>query len=123
MEIQKHYAEDEMKTPMHMSMGEEAIVVGVLEAVGKKSQVFGTYRTHALYLARTMETDRFFAEMYGKETGVSRGKAGSMHLSEPEAGMMMASAVVGTTIPVAVGAAFANAYQKNGKIVGIVVGF
>lgn len=115
--IQEHYPEDEMKTPMHMSMGEEAIVVGVLEATGKKSQVFGTYRSHALYLAKTFETDKFFAEIYGKATGPARGKAGSMHVALPEAGMMMTSAVVGTTIPVAVGAALANAYTRNGRIV------
>jgi len=115
--IQEHYADDEMKTPMHMSMGEEAIVVGVCEAVGRKSQVFGTYRSHALYLAKTMETDKFFAEMYGKVTGASRGRGGSMHLAQPSAGVMMTSAVVATTIPVAVGAAFANAYKKNGNIV------
>ena len=116
-EIQKHYGEDEMKTPMHMSMGEEAIVVGVVEATGKNSQVFGTYRSHALYLAKTGETDAFFAEMYGKSSGPAKGKAGSMHLASPEAGMMMTSAVVGTTIPVALGAALANSYKNSGKLV------
>ena len=115
--IQEHYAEDEMKTPMHMSMGEEAIVVGVLEAMGKTGQVFGTYRSHALYLAKAAETDQFFAELYGKATGTAKGKGGSMHLAHPAKGVMMTSAVVGTTIPVAVGAALANAYQRNGKVV------
>ncbi len=115
--IRDLYGEDEMKTPMHMSRGGEAIAAGVLEAVGSKSQVFGTYRSHALYLAKTQETDKFFAEMYGKATGVAKGKGGSMHIAFPEAGFMMTSAVVGTTIPVAVGAALANAYKKNGKLV------
>ena len=96
--IQEHYAENEMKTPMHMSMGEEAIVVGVTEAAGKNSQVFGTYRSHALYLAKAAETDKFFAELYGKETGAAKGKGGSMHLALPAAGVMMTSAVVATTI-------------------------
>src|SRR3989344_4223676 len=67
--IRDLYGEDEMKTPMHMSRGGEAIAVGVLAAVGKNSQAFGTYRSHALYLAKTKETDKFFAEMYGKATG------------------------------------------------------
>ena len=115
--IQEHYAENEMKTPMHMSMGEEAIVVGVTEAAGKNSQVFGTYRSHALYLAKAAETDKFFAELYGKETGAAKGKGGSMHLALPAAGVMMTSAVVATTIPVAVGAALAAAYKKNGRLV------
>jgi len=115
--IRDLYGEDEMKTPMHMSRGGEAIAAGVLEAAGSKSQVFGTYRSHALYLAKTQETDKFFAEMYGKATGTAKGKGGSMHIVSPEAGLMMTSAVVGTTIPVAVGAALANAYKKNGKLV------
>ncbi len=121
-EIRKYYPEDEMRTPMHMSMGEEAIVAGVCHALEKNSQVFGTYRSHALYLAKTGETDKFFAEMYGKVTGGAKGKAGSMHLSAPEEGMMGTSAIVGSIIPVAVGAAFANKKKKNGKIVAVFFG-
>ncbi len=121
-EIRKHYPEDEMKTPMHMSMGEEAIVVGVCQALKPKDQVFGTYRSHALYLAKTGETDKFFAEMYGKKTGGEKGKAGSMHLSAPDEGMMGTSAIVGSIIPVAVGAAFANKKKKNGKLVAVFFG-
>ncbi len=120
--IQEHYPEDEMKTPMHMSMGEEAIVAGVCEALGKKSQVFGTYRSHALYLSKTGETDKFFAEMYGKATGGAKGKAGSMHLSAPEAGLMGTSAIVASIIPAATGAAFANKMKKNKKIVAVFFG-
>ncbi len=117
-----NYNDDEMKTPMHMSMGEEAIVAGVCEALGRKSQVFGTYRSHALYLVNTLETDKFFAEMYGKATGGAKGKAGSMHLSSPETGFMGASAIVASNIPVAVGAAFANKFKKNNKMVAVFFG-
>lgn len=120
--IQKHYFEDEMKTPMHMSMGEEAIMVGVCHALGKDSQAFGTYRSHALYLAKTEESDKFFAEMYGKATGGAKGKAGSMHLTAPEKGLMGISAIVGSIIPVAIGAAFANKKKKNAKIVAVFFG-
>ena len=120
--IIKNYPSDEMKTPMHMSMGEEAIVVGVCQSLGPKSQTFGTYRSHALYLATSQDTDGFFAEMYGKKTGVVKGKGGSMHLSYPEKGLMATSAVVASTIPAAVGSAYANKYLKNGKIVGIFFG-
>ena len=115
--IIKHYKEIEMKTPMHMSMGEEAIVVGVVAALAKKDQVFGTYRSHGLYLTKTDGADKFFAELYGKVTGSQRGKAGSMHLASPENGMMLTSAAVGTTIPAAVGAALANKFLKNRSIV------
>lgn len=120
--IIKHYPEDEMKTPMHMSMGAEAIVAGICQALGAGDQVFGTYRSHALYLAKTMETDKFFAEMYGKVTGMAQGKAGSMHLSAPEHGLMAVSAVVASTIPVAVGAAFAKKQEGNGAISAVFFG-
>ncbi len=117
-----NYNDDEMKTPMHMSMGEEAIVAGVCHALGENSQVFGTYRSHALYLAKTGETDKFFAEMYGKITGMAKGKAGSMHLSFPEKGFMGSSAIVASNIPVAVGTAFANKFKKNNKITAVFFG-
>lgn len=121
-EIRKYYPEDEMKTPMHMSIGEEAITAGVCHALKKQDQAFGTYRSHALYLAKTGETDKFFAEMYGKATGGAMGKAGSMHLSAPEAGLMGTSAIVASIISVAVGAAFANKKKKNNKIVAVFFG-
>ena len=120
--IQEHYMEDEMKTPMHMSMGEEAIVAGVCQALNAEDQTFGTYRSHGIYLAKTGETDRFFAELYGKETGMAKGKAGSMHLSAPDSNLLGTSAVVATTIPVAVGASFVNKRKNNGRLVAVFFG-
>ena len=120
--IQEHYMEDEMKTPMHMSMGEEAIVAGVCQALNVEDQIFGTYRSHGIYLAKTGETDRFFAELYGKETGMAKGKAGSMHLSAPSSNLLGTSAVVATTIPVAVGASFVNKQKNNGRLVAVFFG-
>jgi acetoin:2,6-dichlorophenolindophenol oxidoreductase subunit alpha len=120
--IKDNYFDDEMKTPMHMSKGEEAIVAGVCHALGSEDQVFGTYRSHALYLSKVGETDKFFAEMYGKKTGVAAGKSGSMHLSCPEKGYMSSSAIVASNIPVAVGAAWANKIKNNGKIVAVFFG-
>ena len=111
-----------MKTPMHMSMGAEAIAVGVCEALKAEDQVFGTYRSHALYLAKTEDTDDFFAEMYGKETALLKGKGGSMHLCAPDHGFMGTSAIVGSIIPVAAGCAFANKRANNGKMVAVFFG-
>ena len=115
-EICREYPKDEMKTPMHMSMGEEAIAVGVLTAIGDKAQVWGTYRSHAIYLARTEDVNGFFAELYGKVTGPGGGKAGSMHLANPDKGVMMTSAVVATSIPLALGAAFSSKILDDDKI-------
>ena len=111
--IRQEYAKDGMKTPVHLGLGQEAIPVGVCSVLPPGTKTFGTYRNHALYLAVTQETDRFFAELYGKATGPGKGKAGSMHLSAPDEGLMATSAVVATTIPLAVGAALANQYRGS----------
>ncbi len=121
-EIQINYSDDDMKTPMHMSMGGEAIATGVCQALNPSDQVLGTYRTHALFLAKTGDTDRFFAEMYGKRSGTAQGKAGSMHLSAVDQGLLYCSAIVASSIPVALGAAFANSYLENGKNVAVFFG-
>jgi TPP-dependent pyruvate/acetoin dehydrogenase alpha subunit len=120
--IRELYSEDEMKTPMHMSMGEEAIVAGLVHALKPDDQVFGTYRSHALYLVKTEDTDDFFAEMYGKDTALLKGKGGSMHMSCPNSGFMGTSAIVASIIPVATGAAFANKRLNNDKIVAVFFG-
>lgn len=109
--ILDHYFEDDMKTPMHMSMGSEAIAVGICHAMTDDDYVLGTYRSHALYLAKTGDVDTFFAEMYGKKSGCSKGKSGSMHLSSPKQGHMGSSAVVGSHIAAGVGCAFAHKYR------------
>ena len=114
-----HYHEDEMKTPMHMSMGAEAIAAGICQALKRKDQVFGTYRSHAVYLSKTQDIYNFFAEMYGRETSLLKGKGGSMHLCAVGHGFMGTSAIVASAIPVAVGAAFANKRSKNDKIVAV----
>ena len=120
--IRQEYIKDEMKTPVHLGIGQEAIAVGVCHIVPPATKTFGTYRNHALYLAVTQETDRFFAELYGKLTGPGKGKAGSMHLSAPDQGLMATSAVVATTIPLAVGAALANQYRGSQDLVAAFFG-
>jgi TPP-dependent pyruvate/acetoin dehydrogenase alpha subunit len=120
--IREHYASDAMKTPMHMSTGGEAICAGVCHALRPQDQIIGTYRSHGIYLAKTGETDRFFAEMYGRESGMAKGKAGSMHLTAPDAGLICTSAIVGTTIPVALGAAFAHQEKRQDRVVAVFFG-
>ncbi len=120
--IRKDYHNDEMKTPTHLCIGAEAIATGVISALKHEDQALCTYRSHGVYLAKTHETDKFFAELYGRIGGMARGKAGSMHISAPEHGFMGASAVVGTPIPVAVGCALANQMKKNGKMTVVFFG-
>lgn len=111
-----NYPDDEMKTPMHMSMGQEAIPVGVCAAVGDRADVFNSYRSHAPFLARTGNVDGFFAELYGRASGPAGGKAGSMHVSDIAAGHWCSTAIVSSGIPVALGAAYAAKAKKTRRI-------
>ena len=120
--IRRHYASDDMKTPVHLGIGGEAISVGVCHCLPAQATTFGTYRNHALYLAMTGDLDGFFAELFGKAIGPGKGKAGSMHLCRPDCGLVATSAVVATTIPLAVGAALANSYRKDSTPVVVFFG-
>jgi TPP-dependent pyruvate/acetoin dehydrogenase alpha subunit len=113
--ILKHYPDDLMRTPMHMSLGQEFVPVGVCRALEGKGDVFASYRSHAAFLAQTLDSDRFFGELYGRVTGTADGKGGSMHLSAPDKGHLLSSGVVASTIPVAVGTAFANKRLNTGR--------
>jgi len=114
--IKKYYHEDEMKTPMHMSRGEELVVAAAVEIFGSKSHYFGYYRSHALYLSLIQDLKNFFGEMYGKKTGENLGVAGSMHIFNPKKNLKAVSAIVSSTISTAVGNAYGNMLNKNNKI-------
>jgi TPP-dependent pyruvate/acetoin dehydrogenase alpha subunit len=116
-EVARVYPTDLIKSPVHLSIGQEAVSVGVCEALEPSDVVFGTYRGHALYLAKGGDLPAMIAEMYGKATGCARGKGGSMHLIATDAGMMGASAVVGTTIANAVGYAYAAKIKGTGQLI------
>jgi TPP-dependent pyruvate/acetoin dehydrogenase alpha subunit len=116
-ETARAYPGDRIKSPVHLSIGQEAVSVGVCEALRPDDVVFGSYRGHALYLAKGGSLNEMTAELYGKAGGCSRGKGGSMHLIDPEAGVMGTSAVVGTTIPNAVGYAYAFKTARKDAVV------
>jgi len=116
-ELARVYPTDKIKSPIHLSIGQEAVSVGVCEALRPDDVVFGTYRGHALYLAKGGDMKAMVAELFGKATGCARGKGGSMHLISTEAGMMGASAVVGTTIANAVGYAYALQHQGRDSLI------
>jgi TPP-dependent pyruvate/acetoin dehydrogenase alpha subunit len=116
-EIARIYPSDKIKSPVHLSIGQEAVSVGVCEALRSDDVVFGTYRSHAYYLAKGGDLQKMIAELYGKATGCAKGKGGSMHLIDVDHGVMGASAVVGTTIPNAVGYAYALKLQARESVV------
>src|SRR5437879_13738803 len=79
-EIARVYPTDKIKSPVHLAIGQEAVSVGVCESLRGSDVVFGTYRSHALYLAKGGDLRLMIAELYGKATGCTHGKGGSMHL-------------------------------------------
>jgi|LauGreSBDMM110SN_4_FD.fasta_scaffold17849_1 pyruvate/2-oxoglutarate/acetoin dehydrogenase E1 component/TPP-dependent pyruvate/acetoin dehydrogenase alpha subunit len=115
--IAEIYHTDVIKSPVHLSIGQEAVAVGVCDILKKDDIVSNTYRCHATHIAKGGDLNKMMAELYGKVDGCAGGKAGSMHLIDMDHGIMGASAVVGTTIPVAVGYAMAlkREAQKTGK--------
>jgi pyruvate dehydrogenase E1 component alpha subunit len=116
------YPSDCIQSPVHLSIGQEAVAVGLCAALRREDLLFPTYRGHALYLAKGGDLPAMMAELYGRRNGVSQGKAGSMHLTAPEVGMMGASAVVASTIPHAVGAALAAKLARREQICVAVFG-
>ena len=121
-EIARIYPSDKIKSPVHLSIGQEAVNVALCDALEADDTVFGTYRSHALYLAKGGDARKMMAELYGKVTGCAKGKGGSMHLIDPAAGVMGTSAVVGSTIPLAVGYAYARRLRRERAIVASVFG-
>lgn len=108
--------------PIHLSIGQEAVSVGACSALRPDDIAFGTYRSHALYLAKGGSLKKMFAELAGKATGVAKGKGGSMHLGDIRIGMLGASAIVGTGIANAVGYAFGLALQRKSQVVACFFG-
>ncbi len=116
-EIVRIYSTDSIKSPVHLSIGQEAVSVGICDALRADDVIAPTYRGHAAYLAKGGSLNGMMAELYGKSTGVAGGKGGSMHLVDISRNVLGASAVVGSTIPVAIGYAFALKSMKTDRIV------
>ena len=106
------YHENEMRTPMHMSFGQEYIPVGVCAGLDMKCDITSSYRSHANFLARTEDHGSFFLEMYGKDGTIGKGKCGSMHLGDPKNGHILSSGIVSSQIPTATGIAFSMKYRN-----------
>lgn len=115
--IAEVYWTDVIKSPVHLSIGQEAISVGICDVLRQDDIAFGTYRGHALYLAKGGDLNAMMAELYGKLDGCCRGKGGSMHLADPAVNMMGTSAIVASSIPEAVGYAFGLKMQKSDSVV------
>ena len=116
------YWSDKIKSPVHLSIGQEAVASGVCEALAPDDIVFGTYRSHGVYLAKGGDMKAMVAELYGKVTGCARGKGGSMHLVDRGHGVAATSAVVGTPIANAVGYAYGLKFKGEKTMVAVFFG-
>src|ERR1700676_4982088 len=100
----------------HLYIGEEAIAVGVCEALRADDYITSTHRGHGHCLAKGAAIDRMFAELLGKEAGYCKGKGGSMHIADPDTGNLGANAIVAGSAGIATGAAFSSKRLGNGRV-------
>jgi pyruvate/2-oxoglutarate/acetoin dehydrogenase E1 component/TPP-dependent pyruvate/acetoin dehydrogenase alpha subunit len=121
-EIAKRYPEQEMRCPVHLSIGQEAAAVGVCSALRSTDWVFSGHRSHAHYLAKGGDLQAMLAEIYGKAYGCCGGRGGSMHLTDQAAGFIGATPIVGSTVPIAVGAAITAQMENKGRVVVVFLG-
>src|SRR6266852_7534143 len=100
----------------HLYIGEEAVAVGICEALRPDDYITSTHRGHGHCVAKGASPDRMFAELLGKEAGYCRGKGGSMHIADPATGNLGANAIVGGSTGIATGAAFTAKHLKTGQV-------
>lgn len=118
--LASRYREQEMRTPTHFGTGQEAVAVGVCQALGPDDVVYSHHRSHNHYLARGGDFYRLAAELYGRENGCARGRGGSVHLTARHKGFIISSAILGQTVATATGSALAFAMDG---LAGVAVAF
>lgn len=120
--LASRYHEDEMKTPIHLMVGQEASVVAACAAMKAEDKVYLSHRTHGPYLAKGGDLHRMVSELYGRVDGCSASRGGSMHLIDKSVGVDGASAIVGGVIPIAGGAALAAKQLKKSQLTTVFFG-
>jgi pyruvate dehydrogenase E1 component alpha subunit len=116
------YPAQEMKCPVHLCIGQEAIAAGVCENLAPDDYVMSNHRGHGHCIAKGSSMKALMAEFYGRTTGCSKGKGGSMHLIDMERGIPGTSAIVGGGIPMGVGTALASRLRKDGRVTVVFFG-
>lgn len=116
------YPEQEMRCPVHFCIGQEAIAVGVCANLLTTDYVLSGHRSHGHYLAKGGNLKAMVAEIYGKVTGCSKGKGGSMHLTDRDAGFLAATPIIGSTVPIAVGTALSTVMKGEPRVTVVFFG-
>jgi pyruvate dehydrogenase E1 component alpha subunit len=114
--IAELYPQQQMRCPVHLCIGQEAIPVGVCSELWPEDYAFSTHRSHGHYLAKGGDLNAMLAELHGKETGCAGGKGGSMHLIDRRTGFLGAAPILGATIALAVGAAFGSKMRRENRV-------
>jgi len=115
--IAELYHEQEIRCPVHLSIGQEAIAVGVCQNLNREDKIVTAHRSHAHYLAKGGSLKKMISELYGKYSGCAKGLGGSMHLVDFSVGVYAAVPIVGSTLPIGTGIAWANKLKRNKNIV------
>ena len=116
------YPEQEMKTPVHLGIGQEAVATGCLSDLRPEDYVYSNHRGHLHYLAKGGDPFAFAAELYGREKGCARGRGGSMHLVDERVGLMGSTAIVSGGVPIATGAALGFKLQGKDSVAMVFMG-
>jgi len=122
LKIAELYHEDEMKTPIHLCIGQEAVAAGICANLTAEDYVFSNHRGHGHYIAKKGNLKSMIAELYNRESGCSRGRGGSMHLIDILAGLLGSSSIVAGGIPIATGAALASMLRKDHRVTAVFFG-
>jgi len=115
-QVNELYTSAKMPGLAHLYIGEEAVAVGVCEALHRDDYITSTHRGHGHCLAKGASVDKMFCELLGKEDGYCRGKGGSMHIADPDTGNLGANAIVAGSAGIATGAAFSSKRLGNGRV-------
>jgi pyruvate dehydrogenase E1 component alpha subunit len=120
--VDELFRQGRIKGAIHVSVGEEAVAVGVAEALKEKDLVMATHRGHGHCIAKGGDISRMMAELFGRSTGYCRGKGGSMHIIDVKKGMLGAVGIVGAGLPIATGVGVAIKMQKTGQVCACLFG-
>ena len=118
----ENYSKGFIRGFLHLYIGQEAVAVGSIDSLEDKDFIVTHYRDHGHAIARGLSTGSLMAELFGKETGVSKGKGGSMHLFDADKNFMGGHAIVGAQMPLAAGFALASQYRKDDAVTMVYFG-
>lgn len=120
--LQKLFADGQVPGFLHLSIGQEAVAVGVSHALGPEDTVSSNHRGHGHTLAKGVDPEGFFAEILGRATGLCKGRGGSMHVADLGRGMLGANGIVGAGLPITAGSALAHRLRGRGQVAVVYFG-